>query len=125
MHDDHELLAKERQVVQQLVRRSHRRGIDGDFQFAGKQPLLEVRGGGIQQLERHTRVPRSYGAQEIEQQIGRDGAHQAKPQRRLLQANEVLRMLLGALGAFMDLFKIGQHGAAELGKMCVGALTVK
>jgi hypothetical protein len=66
-----------------------------------------------------------HGRDEFEHLIRCNRAHQAETQRRLLQANEILRVPLGLVGLAVDLLQIRLDGAAELREMRVGTLAVE
>jgi hypothetical protein len=125
LHDDHVLLAVERQIVQPVVGRGLRQRIDGRFKLAGDQPLLELRRRGVDDLQRNPGMAQLNGGDEFEHLVRRNRAHQAEPQRRLLQANEILRLPLGLVGLTVDLLQIRLDRAAELREMRIGALAVE
>src|SRR5438105_2619534 len=63
--------------------------------------------------------------EQVEQQVRRDRAHQAEPQRCPLEPDELVRLLLRRLGAAKNLLEIGQYRAPELGEVAVGALAME
>jgi len=119
---DLELLAIEQHVMQPFIGAKLRQREDRDIELSTGEALLQRRGGGIEDVQFDAGMARAHRRNEIEQMGRRDRAHQAEPQRRLLQPHEFLRLALGVLGAAVDLLQIGLEGAAELRQMRVGAL---
>ena len=79
----------------------------------------------VDDLQLDAGMAHAHRRHQVEQIGRRDGAHQAEAQRRLLQADELLRLALGLLGAAEHLLEIGFQRAAQFGQVRVGALAMK
>src|SRR4051812_26953714 len=96
-HHNHELLAKERNVVQALIRLPAWETVDRDLQFTIQEALLQVRGAGVDDFELDPGMSGLKAADKIEEFIRLNGAHHTELQGRLLKLAEVQRLTLGFL----------------------------
>ena len=122
---DQELLAVERHVVQPLVLLVRRRAVDRHLEVALDQPLLELLGARIHDLELDAGVAALNRADEVDELVRRDRAHHPELEDRLLQLDEIERLALRLARLLVDLLEIGLHHAPELGEMRVRPLAVE
>src|SRR5262245_60842390 len=70
-------------------------------------------------------MTRAHRADQLDERRGRDGAHQAEPQRGDLGAEEILRLAPRALHMAVSLLEERLHLLAELGEVGIGALAME
>src|SRR5262245_58617521 len=121
---DDELLAEQRKRVQALVD-ALRQAIDGRLQVAGEQPLLQLGGACIHDLELDAGMALLQAADQPDEVRRPDRAHHAEAQPHVVELDEARRAFLGFPGLAIGLLEVGMHEPPQLGQMGARALTME
>src|SRR3954464_5106686 len=122
---DQELLAIERHIVQPLVLLVRRRAVDCHLEVALDQPPLQLLRARIHDLELDAGVAALNRADEVDELVRRDGAHDPELEHCLFEVDEVERLALGLARLLVDLLQIRLHHPPELGQVRVRPLAVE
>src|SRR6266852_2563689 len=120
-----DLLAEERHDVGALVRLASGQAIDRHLEATVEKPLLQVPRIGVAELQLDAGMPLLDRADQVDDLIRRDGAHDAELEHGVAQMGEVLGAALGFQRFPVDLLEMRPDHAAELGQMRVGPLAME
>src|SRR5262249_697164 len=108
-----------------VVRLTPRTSVDRQFEIALDQSLAQIICVRVTKLQLDAGVAGFDSSNEVDDLVGRNGAHDAELERRLLQPLVVVRQLLGRLGFLVHLTQVRLEHASKFGDMRIAPLAME
>ena len=121
----YDLLPEKRQDMKPVVRLVTGQAVDGNFEIALEQALLEFPAIRVRKLQLDFRVPSAHRADQLDDLVRSDRTHDPEFQGHMAQAPEIAGLAFGFGHLTIDLLEMRPNDSSELRQMRIGALAVE